>query len=176
MPGRAFGFAGTASAHAQPHRHSASAVNHAMILFKFLHLCSGIPPVNILLDAHNRKFVPRQAEPARTCCRQAEPARTGCRGGHTNPSAIDWSLRILRGRKTRGNAPQGLPRILSTTVGRHRLKRPKSSDFRKFSENPRSALPTRAGSARTHLLPRGPHESLGHRLEPQDSPWSKDSR
>ena len=104
-----------------------------------------------------------------------------------------------------------LPRVLSTTVGRHRLKRPKSANpqdslridgravlgstcCRRMEYDPSrhrlkrlgslvfqadradSRLLPRPGSARFHLLPRRPRESFGHRLEPQDSSFSENSR
>ena len=42
----------------------------------------------------------------------------------------------------------GLPRVLATTVGRHRLERPRSAVFRDLSGKHLSAFPTRAGWGR----------------------------
>ena len=90
-----------------------------------------------------------------------------------------------------------LPRVLATTVGRHRavpgpnccrsagptatccrrIEHESGNHRLKFpnSSNLRTCRRLTAGAACTHLLARGPHESFGHRLEPQDSPWSEDS-
>ncbi len=57
---------------------------------------------------------------------------------------------------------------------RHRLKRLGSLVFR--VDRADSRLLPRPGSARFHLLPRRPRESFGHRLEPQDSSFSENSR
>ena len=55
--------------------------------------------------------------------RSAGPTAGCCRGGHTNSGTIDWSSRILRGRKPRGNyptrvtnaAPEALPFAVTPT-------------------------------------------------------------
>ena len=73
-----------------------------------------------------------------------------------------------------------LPRILLTTVGRHRLERPKSSvgsaDSQLLPVGTADCRLLPVGSADGHWLPPRPHESVGHKSEPPDSSWMGSSR
>ena len=65
--------------------------------------------------------------------RRAMPGSTSYRGGQTYPSAINWSLRLLRDRKTRATAPQErrTPRQKRYIAPPPRL--PHESAFRRFT-------------------------------------------
>ena len=86
-------------------------------------------------------------------CRRAVPGSTGCRRFQHESVGHKLEPPNSSPAKNSGLLPHNLlPRILSTTIGRHRLKRPRSADF----EPHRLFQRLRGSAARLHPAARLP--------------------